>query len=130
MVGTAQDITAQNLAVLRQSTAPDDERARQRLSDCDRLVDRSAREIRTLSYLLHPPMLEEFGLERALREYAKGFAQRSGLRVELDVADGLGRLPRDLELALFRVFRRAWATCIATPAAPARQSAWRTAWTR
>ena len=104
---TAQTLAAiaMNLSVLRQATGTPEERVEKLLTDCDKLVDRSAKEIRTVSYLLHPPMLEEFGLVRAAREYAEGFAQRSGIRVELDLAEDLGRLPRDAELALFRVLQ-------------------------
>jgi len=62
-----------------------------------------SREIRTLSYLLHPPLLDELGLSAALRWYADGFAQRSGIRVDLDVTPKPGRLRPDVELALFRI---------------------------
>ena len=104
---TAQSLAAiaMNLSVLRQVAGTTDERAEKLLTDCDELVSRSVREVRTLSYLLHPPMLEEFGLARAVREYAEGFAQRSGIRVELDLAGDMGRLPCDAELSLFRVLQ-------------------------
>jgi signal transduction histidine kinase len=60
-------------------------------------------EIRTTSYLLHPPPLDENGLASALSWYVEGLAERSQLAITLDVADNLGRLPNDLELAIFRV---------------------------
>jgi PAS domain S-box-containing protein len=62
-----------------------------------------ALEIRTVSYLLHPPMLEEMGLLSAMEWYADGFAQRSGVKVALELASDLGRMPQDYELSLFRV---------------------------
>jgi PAS domain S-box-containing protein len=67
------------------------------------LADRSMTEIRTLSYLLHPPFLDEAGLVSALRWYAAGFAKRSGIQVELDLPENFPRLPPDTETALFRV---------------------------
>jgi len=60
-------------------------------------------EIRTLSYLLHPPFLDEAGLLSALRWYGAGFADRSGIKVDLDLPDSFERLPLDTETALFRV---------------------------
>ena len=66
-------------------------------------VENGLREIRTVSYLLHPPFLDEAGLLSALRWYSTGFAERSGIRVELEVPDRLERLPLDAETALFRV---------------------------
>jgi PAS domain S-box-containing protein len=67
------------------------------------LAERSMNEIRTLSYLLHPPFLDEAGLVSALRWYAAGFAKRSGIKVELDLPESFPRQPPDTETALFRV---------------------------
>ena len=67
------------------------------------LIGQALEEIRTVSYLLHPPMLEEIGLLSALAWYAEGFAQRSKVKVALELASDLGRLPEDYELSLFRV---------------------------
>jgi PAS domain S-box-containing protein len=67
------------------------------------LIDQAGSEIRTVSYLLHPPMLDEIGLRSALESYAEGFAERTNVRVALQVASDLGRLPQDYELSLFRV---------------------------
>ena len=104
---TAQNLAAlnMNLAVLEQALPPEGERLRALLADCQNLTDRSAQEIRTLAYLLHPPLLEEFGLARAARDYAEGFGQRSGIRVELSLEEALGRLPEEMELSLFRVLQ-------------------------
>ena len=62
-----------------------------------------SREIRTTSYLLHPPLLDELGLASALNWYVEGLAQRSGIAIKLDIADNVGRLPSDMELAIFRL---------------------------
>ena len=64
-------------------------------------------EVRTLSYLLHPPTMDAAGFASAARWYVEGFAQRSGVEVRLDVPDDLGRFPDDVELALFRVLQEA-----------------------
>ena len=60
-------------------------------------------EIRTLSYLLHPPLLDESGLGSAVRWYAEGFQKRSGIRLNVNISPDLGRLSTDVEMALFRV---------------------------
>src|SRR5208282_1125001 len=67
------------------------------------LVEVSMQEIRTLSYLLHPPMLDEAGLNPALRWYAKGFTERSGILVRMEIPEDFGRLPRDIETTIFRI---------------------------
>jgi signal transduction histidine kinase len=67
------------------------------------LADKCIREVRTLSYVLHPPVLDEVGLLDAIRDYATGFTQRSGIQVELELSPRIGRMPPDIELALFRV---------------------------
>ena len=59
-------------------------------------------EIRTVSYLLHPPLLDEAGLGSAVRWYVEGFSERSNIRVQLDMPEDFGRLPQELETALFR----------------------------
>jgi len=64
-----------------------------------------ATEVRTISHLLHPPLLEEMGLSSAVRWYAEGFAARSTIRVQLDVPERLHRFGNDIELALFRVLQ-------------------------
>jgi PAS domain S-box-containing protein len=67
------------------------------------IVRKIATELRTLSYLLHPPLLEEMGLESALRWYVDGFSQRSNIQITLDLSAELGRLSQELEITLFRV---------------------------
>ena len=68
------------------------------------LIEQAIREIRTISHLLHPPLLDEVGLESALREYVGGFATRSRIKVNMQLAHGFSKgLPRDLALPLFRI---------------------------
>ena len=62
-----------------------------------------SREIRTISHLLHPPLLDEAGLASALRWYVEGFAKRSRIQVDIEIPQSLGRLPDDTEIAMFRV---------------------------
>jgi signal transduction histidine kinase len=69
------------------------------------LLTQALTEVRTISHLLHPPLLDEIGLESAVRWFIKGFAQRSHIDVSLTVALGLERLVPDLELAIFRILQ-------------------------
>lgn len=103
--GTAQSIAAlgMNLSAVRESAANLDARAQKALIESLELADQCIRELRTLSYLLHPPMLDDRGLAPALAGYAEGFAERSGIAVKLDLTPDLGRLPKEVELMLFRV---------------------------
>lgn len=75
------------------------------LSQCANLVEQAVTEVRTVSYLLYPPMLEEMGLGSAIPWYLDGFSKRSGIKVTYDIPDNFGRLQRDSELALFRVLQ-------------------------
>jgi PAS domain S-box-containing protein len=104
---TAQNMTAisLNLARLERDGLPP--AAAQILADCQTLCGTSLREIRTLSYLLHPPMLDEVGLESAVRWFVGGLESRSGLRVTLDAPPGMERLPAALERDLFFVVQEA-----------------------
>ena len=79
--------------------------ANKQIGQCIALADQSMREVRTISYLLYPPMLEEMGLRTAVPWYLEGFAKRSGIQTSLNIAPMLERLPRDVELALFRVLQ-------------------------
>jgi signal transduction histidine kinase len=74
-----------------------------KISDSTSLVNDISTEIRTISHLLHPPLLDEAGLALALRWYAEGFTERSNIRVELELPDRFDRLSRDLETAIFRL---------------------------
>jgi signal transduction histidine kinase len=76
-------------------------------SATEQLMQQCVSEVRTLSYLLHPPTMDAAGFASAARWYVEGFSQRSGVKVALDAPDKLGRLPDDVELALFRVLQEA-----------------------
>jgi signal transduction histidine kinase len=69
------------------------------------LTDKAIGEVRTISYLLHPPLLDELGFHSAARWYVEGFAKRSGIEVQLRLSEIADRLPREIELALFRVLQ-------------------------
>ena len=73
------------------------------INDAQDRIRLLSQEIRTTSYLLHPPLLDEMGLSSALRWYTEGLAERSGLNIKLSVADDLQRLAPELELTIFRL---------------------------
>jgi signal transduction histidine kinase len=75
------------------------------LKEIDELLTQSVTETRTISHLLHPPLLDEVGLASAARWYVEGFAKRSGIELTTDIPDEPGRLPRPAELVLFRVLQ-------------------------
>jgi len=76
---------------------------RSMIEECMRLIDESTNELRTISYLLHPPLLEELGLSRTLRGYVEGFSKRSGVAVSLAAQGELDGLGFDVDLAVFRI---------------------------
>jgi PAS domain S-box-containing protein len=102
---TGQDLVALATTVSQLHAAiPSSSRKLRKLaSQCQALADRCIRDVRTLSYLLHPPMLDEAGLEDAIRYYADGFTERAGIEVELEISPRLGRMKPGAEMALFRV---------------------------
>jgi signal transduction histidine kinase len=73
------------------------------LEDSTGLLEQLSAEIRTISHLLHPPLLDEVGLQSALQWYIEGFSERSKINVDLQLPEDFGRLPRNLEITLFRV---------------------------
>jgi signal transduction histidine kinase len=77
------------------------------LQQLEEMLQQSIREVRTVSYLLHPPLLDEAGLGPALRYYVDGYIERSGIAVDLEVAPDVERLLPDAELAVFRVVQEA-----------------------
>jgi two-component system NarL family sensor kinase len=108
------DTTAQSLAALRmnlsrinRSTDVSDPAIKEAVDESIALTDQSIAEIRTLSYLLHPPFIDEAGLLTSLRWYVRGFERRSGITVTLDAPDDLARLPTDVETAVFRIVQEA-----------------------
>jgi PAS domain S-box-containing protein len=75
------------------------------LTECSQLIEETIKEVRTISYLLYPPMLEELGLKSAIPWYLEGFTKRSGIKTTFEVSPEFDRLPGELELALFRVLQ-------------------------
>jgi len=73
------------------------------IQGAEELVQHLTQEIRTTSYLLHPPLLDEAGISSALSWYVQGLAERSGLEIDLKVPKNLGRLPSEMELLIFRL---------------------------
>ncbi len=103
---TGQHLAAAKMVLSSLAAGHDGDR---RYTDSMELVDRSLREIRTISHLLHPSGLEEAGFSTAARWYAEEFAKRSGIQLQVEIADLPARLPREVELALFRVLQEALA---------------------
>jgi len=101
----AQKVLAVNLdlAQVARSSVPLDKHAKQALSEARSILREMSREIRTLSYALHPPVLDELGLISAIQEFAAGFSARSGIALEMDLQAGFGRLSQEAETALFRI---------------------------
>ena len=95
-------VLGMNLASITQRDGQNDE-IRKALEESHELVHQLSKEIRTLSYLLHPPLLDETGLADAIRLYMKGLEERSGLKIELCIPKDFERLPDDMELAIFRI---------------------------
>lgn len=93
---------AMNLAVVQSETHKLSAEAAKRVEDSAELVNQLTGEIRTISHLLHPPLLDEVGLSSALRWYVEGFAQRSNIAATLEIPEPLGRFPADMEIAIFR----------------------------
>ncbi len=96
----ALDMEEANLDNERDLLSP---RAALSLSNIKSFVAQMTKDIRTMSHLLYPPLLDEIGLKSALTEYVNGFAARSGIQVSLDFPAALERLDRDYELSLFRI---------------------------
>jgi signal transduction histidine kinase len=93
--------TKMNLGMLSRSLPENN----QLIAECMKLLDQAMTETRTISHLLHPPLLDETGFASAARWYVEGFAKRSGIQTSLDMPEDLGRLSPSLEIALFRVLQ-------------------------
>jgi signal transduction histidine kinase len=92
-----------NLALVARCADALDPRAQAALSASVDLVRTCAREIRAVSYRLHPPLLDEFGLSAALRSFAEEYTQRTGIGIELHLPETLDRMPHDVEIGIFRI---------------------------
>ena len=103
--GATQNILAitLNLRRLRKVEAKTIEDIAELLDDTQQLATQSLNELRTLSYLLHPPMLDHLGLVRAILWFVRGFSERTGIRVDAAAVEEIGRLNSDVETALFRI---------------------------
>ena len=103
---TGQNLIAASLLAgrLRDSLASE---AMPLLDELEQNLVQSNRELRTVSYLLHPPYLDEAGLGLALRYFLEGFEERSGIQVDLKIDENIGRLAKDSELVVFRVVQEA-----------------------
>ncbi len=101
---TAQKLAALTMTLAGLQAAPAlPPAAAAQARECAALAEDCARELRTFSYLLHPPLLEEIGLAAVLADYARGFEMRSGIAVALELPPAAPRLPAEVETALFRV---------------------------
>jgi PAS domain S-box-containing protein len=101
--GQTLAVLAMNLSALQRAAKDQDSKIVTLAADSQQLSEDLLREVRTFSYLLHPPLLDEVGLLSALRWYVDGFSERSKIDVTLDLPSQMDRLPKDLELVIFRV---------------------------
>jgi PAS domain S-box-containing protein len=106
--GLGQELAAAKMildGILAKSPLP---RMQQASADASQLVDRAIQQVRTISHLLHPPLLDEVGLVSALRWYLEGLSERSGIEIHLEVdPPDLSRLKPELETAIFRIIQEA-----------------------
>jgi PAS domain S-box-containing protein len=102
-VGQLLAAIAMNIAVVKSQVHKLDDAGRKAVAENTRLVEQISDEIRTISHLLHPPLLDELGLGSALQWYVDGFSERSKITVEVTVPPSLGRLSTEIETAIFRI---------------------------
>jgi signal transduction histidine kinase len=101
--GQLLTVLAMNLSTLIRKTQEKAPELAESAEEARDLVHQLTNEIRTNSYLLHPPLLDEEGLHSAISWYVRGLTERSGLDIAFKISEGFGRLPREMELALFRL---------------------------
>jgi PAS domain S-box-containing protein len=102
-VGQTLAALSMNIAIVQSQADKLDSFAARAISENAHLVNQVSKEIRTISYLLHPPLLEMAGLASALRWYVDGFSERSNIKVDLEIPTDFDRLSDDAELAVFRI---------------------------
>jgi PAS domain S-box-containing protein len=102
-VGQILAALGMNIAVVQEQAHKLDALGARAVSENAELLQQVSKEIRTMSHLLHPPLLEIAGIASALRWYVDGFAERSSIKVDLDLPENFDRLPNELELAVFRI---------------------------
>jgi PAS domain S-box-containing protein len=95
-----------NISVVKKETYKLSPAAAKCVAENAEMLEQVSKEIRTISYLLHPPLLDEAGLGAALQWYVEGFAERSQIKVKIDAPVDLGRLPSDTEIAVFRIIQQ------------------------
>src|SRR3984893_2739695 len=98
--GAVLSMSLDRLARLTEQRKPE---AKETVKESREIVGQIGEEIRTLSYILHPPLLDECGLASAVHWYAEGFEKRSGIKLEVAIDASVPRLPIDAETTLFRV---------------------------
>jgi signal transduction histidine kinase len=105
--GAGQGLAAlsMTLGALRNEAKKVNPKIAEMASDCGNLVRKLLDEVRTVSYLLHPPLLDELGLESAVRWYVEGFCERSKIRIFLDISENVGRLSSSVETSVFRIIQ-------------------------
>jgi PAS domain S-box-containing protein len=104
-VGQLLAAIGMNVALVQSQSHKLDAEAARAVADNAMLVQRASVEIRTISHLLHPPLLDVAGLASAIRWYVDGFSERSHIKVDLRIPDHLGRMPVDMEIAIFRMIQ-------------------------
>ena len=104
-VGQLLAAIGMNVSVVRAQAGNLDSTAAQAVADNAALLEQASSEIRTISYLLHPPLLDDVGLASTLDWYVEGFSQRSKIKVSLEIPVDLGRLSSEMETAIFRIIQ-------------------------
>lgn len=102
-VGQTLAAILMNVSIVQSQSQNLDARGARAVSENAQLLQQVSAEIRTMSHLLHPPLLEVAGLASALRWYVDGFSERSKIKVDLEIPSDFDRLPNDTELAIFRI---------------------------
>ena len=102
-VGQLLSAVGMNISVVLQRREKLSPEVAERVAESGALIQHISKDIRTVSYLLHPPMLDEMGLRSALRWYVDGFAERSRIDAKLEIEGDVNRLPQEHELCLFRI---------------------------
>lgn len=102
-VGQLLAAVGMNIGIVRAQAHKLDDKGARAVSDNYMLVEQVTREIRTISHLLHPPLLDMAGLASALRWYVDGFSERSKIKIEMEIPSDFGRLSSEIEIAVFRV---------------------------
>jgi PAS domain S-box-containing protein len=100
-----QYLAGLKIAIDLLGNSPSSEKNKELLAECRDILEKSITETRTLSHLLHPPLLDEAGFSSAASWFVSGFSQRSGIPVSLDLPPDMPRLSEAVEIALFRVLQ-------------------------